>query len=368
MVLNKLRNNKNYKRNIFLDLGGSTVSSLELGLYKKIREALNLKKTNIKPFSHFFSLVDPEDDVCNILGLNFKRIISSYKIKKNNGKYFDEYGITWTENKSNLEVINNPIKSLSRETVKKLKLPHFKDWDRLKATKETIGNYLDSEYFLVGDVWCTCIITLMMRLIGYSNFLEYTITKKSLLRELFEKLTDHFNEFADGFLIPFGRYFDVVVIGDDLGSQQNLLFSPRSYRELIKPFHKKIIDNIKKRTKAKILFHTCGSVYDLIPDLIEIGVDILNPVQITANKMNPGELMKNFGKDIMFWGGLDTQQVITFGNKDRIYTEVENLFNIFENGEMYVFSCSHNLIGNIDPENIIMAFLHAKKLRDKKTQ
>jgi len=347
-----------------MDLGASTVSTIEIDLYNDLRKFLNLPKSEIKPYCPYFGLVEPEKDIAEYLDLDFKRIGPElFKVFKiNNNKYIDELGIIWKKNGLNLEVADSPIKILNRKTISSMKLPRYNDWDRMADIKAEVNNDLKNDYVLVGDVWATCIVTLAIRLLGYANFLEYTISNKTMLWNLFEKLADLFNEFTDGFLSKVGSYIEVAVIGDDLGAQQNLLFSPKTYRELIKPFHKNIIENIKKHTKAKVLFHTCGSVYDLIPDLIDIGVDILNPIQTTANKMDPCELKKSFGKDLVFWGGLDAQTLLVLGNKEKVNLETKKLVKTLGSNGGYIFAGSHNLIGNIKPENIVEAFLTARNV------
>ena len=345
-----------------IDLGATSMSSIEISLYNDLRKFLNLPKSKIKSYSPFFSLVEPEEDIVEYLGLDFKRIAPEpFRVFKiNNNKYIDELDIVWRENGLNLEVVESPVKILNRKAISSMKLPRFNDWDRMANIKVEINNYLKTNYVLVGDVWCTCIETLALRLLGYVEFLEYTLLNKSMVWKLFEKLTDFFNEFTNGFLSKVGSFIEVAVIGDDLGTQQNLLFSPRTYRELIKPFHKSIIENIKKHTKAKIMFHTCGSVYDLIPDFIDIGVDILNPIQTTANKMNPCNLKKSYGKDLVFWGGLDTQNLLVLGDARKVNLETKKLVKTLGRNGGYIFSGSHNLIGKIEPKNIVEAFLTAK--------
>ncbi len=347
-----------------MDLGATTMSTIEINLYNDLRKFLNLPKSKIKPYSPFFGLVEPEKDIVGYLDLDFKRVgLETVKVFKiNNNKYIDELGIIWKKNGLNLEIAESPIKILNNKTISNMKLPCFNDWDRMANIKAEVNNDLKSNYVLVGDVWCTCIIVLALRLLGYAEFLEFTLSNKLMIWKLLEKLTDFFNEFTDGFLSKVGSFIEVAVVGDDLGAQQNLLFSPRTYRELIKPFHKSIIENIKKHTKAKIMWHTCGSVYDLIPDLIDIGVDILNPIQTTANRMDPCDLKKSYGKDLVFWGGLDAQNLLVLSNKEKVNLETKKLVKTLGNNGGYIFSGSHNLIGNIKPENIVEAFLTARNV------
>ena len=122
-------------------------------------------------------------------------------------------------------------------------------------------------------------------------------------------------------LAEVGDVIDVAQIADDVAGQHGLLISPRSYRKLLKPLHKELFDFIHARTNAKIFFHSCGAIRAIIPDLIEIGVDIINPVQVSAAGMDSAELKREFGKDITFWGGgVDTQGVFGTARRRRCAT------------------------------------------------
>jgi hypothetical protein len=124
-------------------------------------------------------------------------------------------------------------------------------------------------------------------------------------------------------LAEVGPWADVLVEADDLGGQERTLFSPRTYRELVKPLHRELFTWLHAHTGAKVFFHTCGAVRELIPDLIEIGVDILNPVQVSAANMDTAELKREFGRDIVFWGGgVDTQRVLGSGTPAEVREEV----------------------------------------------
>ncbi len=148
----------------------------------------------------------------------------------------------------------------------------------------------------------------------------------------------------------------VVCIGDDLGIQSGLQLPPDVYREMIKPVHKKFIDFIKARTDAKIFLHSCGSVYEVIPDLIEIGLDILNPVQVFAADMDSKRLKKEFGKDLVFWGGIDTQRVLPFGSEEDVKDEVKRRIEDFAPGGGFVFNPSHNIQLDVPIKNLFAMF------------
>ena len=134
---------------------------------------------------------------------------------------------------------------------------------------------------------------------------------------------------------------------------------------MFKPYHKKIYSYIKKKVPGShILLHSCGSIYDLIPDLIETGVDALNPVQINAEKMDPGTLKREFGRDITFWGGgCSTQTTLSFGTLEEIEDETKRMIETFAPGGGYVFNQVHNIQSNVSPQRIIKLYETAKRYR-----
>ena len=141
--------------------------------------------------------------------------------------------------------------------------------------------------------------------------------------------------------------------GTDFGMQTGLFISPKTYKELFKPFHKTINDYIHKNTNWKIFMHCCGSIFELIPEFIDAGFDILNPVQCSAANMDPRELKREFGKDIVFWGGgIDTQTTLTFGTPQEVYDQTRRRIEIFNESGGFVFATVHNIQANTPVENI----------------
>jgi uroporphyrinogen-III decarboxylase len=152
--------------------------------------------------------------------------------------------------------------------------------------------------------------------------------------------------------------------GTDFGMQTGLYFSKEIFRTLYKPYIKKVTDYIHQHTTWKTFFHSCGSIIDILDDMIEAGVDIINPVQCSAANMDPAALKEKFGKRIVFWGGgIDTQKTLPFGSAEQIAAEVEERIRIFSKGGGFVFSSIHNIIAGTPPENIIKMLEIVRKHR-----
>src|SRR3989339_1086874 len=150
-------------------------------------------------------------------------------------------------------------------------------------------------------------------------------------------------DYYTGFMKEIGDIVDIVMVGDDIAGQYGPLFSPDFYRRIVKPRQKKLVQHIKSMTKAKIWYHTCGGCREYIPDLIDNGVDILNPVQIQAVGMEPKNLKKDFGKKMTFWGGgIDSQHVLPFASTEQVRKEVLKNMQFFKPGGGYIFNNVHN--------------------------
>lgn len=147
------------------------------------------------------------------------------------------------------------------------------------------------------------------------------------------------------------------ITGTDFGTQRGPFISVRAYRELFKPFHRQVNDLIHRRCGWKTFIHSCGSVYALIPDFLEAGFDILNPVQCSAAEMDAARLKDEFGDRVVFWGGgVDTQQTIAFGTPDQVYREVRERIDTFNRNGGYVFNSVHNIQGPTPLENMEALF------------
>jgi uroporphyrinogen decarboxylase len=151
-----------------------------------------------------------------------------------------------------------------------------------------------------------------------------------------------------------GGDLDIVKIGDDLGTQQSLLMSPAMYRSMLKPIHAASIAAIRRRTSAKVFFHTDGDVFPLLDDLVEIGVDILNPIQTSAGKMaDLAALKRRYGDALVLCGGIDTQRVLPHGTPDDVRAEVRRVIGELGPGGGYLLASVHTIMNDVPASNIL---------------
>lgn len=195
-----------------------------------------------------------------------------------------------------------------------------------------------------------------MDLRGMENFLCDLYLDKKGVNRLFDKFLDEYLTTLDIVIKGVGEYVDVLVFGDDMGTQIGPLMSPVIFWELFKPRYKKMFDFVHDMSSCKVLFHSCGSVYEFIPDFIDMGVDILNPVQTNAANMDPKRLKSEFGRNLTFWGGGCETKILTLGTPREIKEDVKKRIDIFSAGGGFVFNQIHNILANVPPENIIAMF------------
>jgi uroporphyrinogen decarboxylase len=177
--------------------------------------------------------------------------------------------------------------------------------------------------------------------------------EKAAYAYFLDRLVDRHLEGLHRLLPRLAGLVDVLVVGDDLGMQSGPQISRRMYRELFQPRHKKLYETARKLSGAHIFLHSCGAIYELMPELIEAGVEIFNPVQTSARNMDPARLKREFGSQVSFWGGgCDTQKVLCFGTPEQVREDVRRRLEIFMPGGGYVWCQIHNVMADIPPANI----------------
>ncbi len=170
---------------------------------------------------------------------------------------------------------------------------------------------------------------------------------------LLDKLVELHLVNLDKVFAAVGDTVQLIQMGDDLGTEQGPFFSPQLYREVFKPRHQVLFDHIHKHSKLKVFLHSCGSLYAILPDLIEAGVDVLNPAQISAADMGAAKLKKEFGDALTFWGGgCDTQTILPRGTPQQVYDHVRETVDTWAPGGGYVFCQVHNVLADVPPENV----------------
>jgi uroporphyrinogen decarboxylase len=240
------------------------------------------------------------------------------------------------------------------ETLERFEMPDPLNPGYFEGLKERAEYlYTKTDYGIVLDMGIG-IFTRSQFMRGFTPALLDMLQNPEFAAQLYRMLTDYWKKTATHALQQVGHLVDVVFWGDDWGMQSSTMMNPIMWRRMIKPLLAEMTSTIREYSRAKVLVHSCGAIVPLIDDLIEIGVNALNPVQVTARDMNPENLAEKFGGKIAFWGGIDTQHLLPFEDPEAVLKAVRHTRKIL--GPGYVLGSVHNLQAAVPPENIEAMF------------
>ena len=343
-----------------IDLGSTGNTSITVEAYENVKRFLKIDLPT-KTMSKNLSTAFVDDVVLERFGVDTRGVFLSGNdewcdIKLAPDKYIDEWGVTYYKPPYSpfYDAVENPLAGdISSNTIKKYPWPDPHKKGRVRNVRERT-RYLreNTDYAVVLHIMGG-FITQSQYLRGLEQWLEDLIAEPELLGELIDRTLQYQIDLAMAALAECSFDVDVIHFGDDFGMQNSLLFSPKTYRDIIKPRQAKLYATVKAHTKAKILLHTCGSVYDIIEDFIEIGVDALNPVQTNAKNMQADKLKREFGDRLVFWGAIDSHALSVSGSLDE---EVKRVIGIMAPGGGYVLNVIHNIQHNVSAENICTIF------------
>jgi uroporphyrinogen decarboxylase len=353
-----------------IDLGGNQ-TGIHKFAYRKLIDLLGLKE-DIVIMDAVQQLAMPSEAVLERLHVDTRYVwaggAKSFKggIVKNrrDGRAWhdltDEFGITWSmpdDNPYYMDISHSPLAGLSIEQIRAYPFPKGDDptrFDGLRDRAMRIRNQTPHPVIsgISGVVYEIC---WYMR--GLENLYIDMIEQPAVLEAIIDRTLEFWLGWFRLFLDEVGDVVDVIMIGDDLAGQDGPLFPPRIYRSIVRPRQKRLVQYVKSRTKAKIWYHSCGSVIEYIPDLLDNGIDILNPVQVSARGMDPRRLKAAYGDRLVFWGGgIDSQHVLPRATPQEVRKEVRRNVEALKPGGGYVFNNVHNIQADVPPENVLAMF------------
>jgi len=344
-----------------VDLGSTNVTSINVDSYKKLCSYLGVTLSEeIKIVERAQQIVTPEETVLQSLCIDTRSVWlkrpKNWEISlREDNSYIDEWGITRRKSYDGLyfDPVVFPLKESEIEDLRTYSWPDPGDSERFKGLKEKARKiHRENQYPLIVDPTGSIPFQNAQSLRGFDVFLMDLLLNQNFAEALMDKILEFQINLFNNLFNKIGTYIDVIKIADDLGAQNAPLISPEIYRKLIKPRHRVLIDYIKENTDAKVLLHTDGDVYPLIKDFIEIGVDILNPIQISANEMEPKRLKREFGNELCFWGGVDSQEVLPHGSAQDVKKEVKKMIDILSPNGGYILCAVHNIQPDVPPQNI----------------
>jgi len=363
-----------------IDFGGTYVSGISIRAYEELTKYLGIEtqKLRVRDIDMKGQVVRAIDEVIlQHLKVDFRPVYPKFPQKKfeitedkDFYSYIDEWGITLRMPKKGgfyFDIVDHPLKKAKIQDIKHYPWPYPRkdeEWKQIlvKMYQEAKYLYENTDLAIVADISGDGIFETAWFLRGMENFMVDLISNQKFAKALLWKILEIKLWLYEQYLNFLAPYIQVVVVGDDLSGQDGPLINPKLYRTLIKPCHKELISFIKKKTDAKVFFHSCGDITPWLDDFIEIGVDVINPVQVSAKNMDTKKLKQNYGHRIAFWGGgCDPQHILPFGTVDQVREETKKRIRDLAPGGGYVFSAVHEIQANTPPENILALFDTAQK-------
>jgi len=345
-----------------VDIGGTLASTINLHAYRRLMAYLGYGgEPPVAHLSRRSSSVLPDERLLRHLDVDCRAVILGSpdafpEQELPDGSLRDEWGVTWRRVDEGRHYINAGGPFSGQEPtaglLEKFHWPNPLDPGRfrtLRSQAEAHRANSDAALILVLGVGMVHQYQFMR---GFADSLEDLLLAPDFVRAFCERYLDFWACATRRALEEAGDLVDLVMFGDDLGAQQGPMMNPALYRSLFKPYHAAVVAEATKFGKP-MLFHTCGSVAAFLPDLIEVGFAALNPVQVSARDMDPARLKREYGKDIAFWGAIDTHRVLPLGTPADVREEVRRRIAELGPGGGYVLGAVHNIQAEVPPENVL---------------
>ena len=377
-----------------IDLGAMGSTGIMAIAYNRLKKALGLGKKITRMADIYQQLAIPEKEILDFFEVDVISLEDSYLPDERewvewtlpDGSLVEiplelkpqKKGVEWVlmdgerikarmpESCLYFENCNPPLENaVSDKDISNYNWSYFSDEYLRNLENRAKRLFEETEYAIMGGFGGN-IIELYQILRGYENSMLDLVANPDFAHSLIEKMTEVHLVNLKMYLQAVSKYIQIIQMGDDLGMQSGPQISLDLYRDFIKPAHKKIYQYVKQNSELYLFLHSCGSIYDFIPDLIDTGVEIINPVQFTAANMDSKRLKEEFGDKITFWGGgVDTQNTLPFASPAEVAEEVKRQMEIFSPGGGFVFTPVHNIQANVPVENIITVYKTAINFRNK---
>jgi len=351
-----------------IDLGGTRDSSLVAEAYEKVKKYFGVEAEE-KLCDRMMRVVHVDERILQALDIDTRAVFPGAPTKGlgqelSPRKYRDAWGVVRVHPEGSYYYDQTEF-ALSGEItihdIAKYPWPDPNDPGLMRGLKERVKWIRENTDGAAVLTLPAPFVHLSQYLRGFEDWFCDIMLNPKRLEALFDAILEVTLQIARNELKEVGQEVDIVICADDLGAQTGLQMSHNKYVQLIKPRHEKFFRQVHEMSPAKLLLHTCGSVARIIDDLIEIGVDILNPVQPSAAGMNPFDLKKKYGSRLAFWGGPDAQKTLPFGSVEDIKKMVEALVEGMGAEGGFILSSCHNIQPDVPLENILALFRHARE-------
>lgn len=341
-----------------IDIGGSFATGINVAAYEALKERLGVQTETVVA-SRRSQIAEVEEEIRQRLGIDtyplLPRAPEGAEVIYPDGSYRDEWGVVRRKPEGgHYYVVEAPLADeISLADLDYFPWPDPDDPGYLRGLAEEAREVRQgTDYALILSLPVGFIHqSQFMR--GYEAWLMDLVLQPPLAEAIMDHVLETYLSIIGRMLDAVGDNIDVVLYADDVGFQDQTMVSPEQYRKFLKPRQARLFEFIKKHSEAKILYHTCGAVYPLIGDFIDIGLDILNPIQTTARGMDIQRLKEEFGQDLCFWGGIDIQQLLPHGSPVEVAATTRATIACLGAGGGYVLSAANNIQADVPPQNIL---------------
>ena len=350
------------------DLGSTMSTSVHVNTYQKLKAHFGVNAEDIV-LNKMIQVVAVDEAILQALDIDLRGVVtggpdSRPNIPVGEDGYQDEYGVVRRKPPSSLyyDQVKCPLSGpISLQDIINFPWPDPSDPGYTRGLREQLQYYREkTDYATVLRLPSPFVMTSQfMR--GFEDWYMDLAADKKLAAALFDATVEHSMALSEEMLKVSGDLIDVVATGEDIGLQNGPIVSPELYRELLKPRHMKWFNLVKKHTPAFVHMHSCGSIYKLLPDILELGVDIINPVQVSAKDMDSSVLGREYGDRLTFWGGIDTQRVLPRGTTAEVRAEVKRRIRDLAPSGGYVLAAVQNIQPDVPLENILAMYDAAKE-------
>jgi uroporphyrinogen decarboxylase len=348
-----------------LVLGVSNATSLKMGAYRSLKRRLGIQADDRNLYDWpMLGTARVDEETLQRLGVDVRGVWDNLPHANREQierlqpgqRFYESWGIGQDEiSPGEWMPTTHPLGGeISLEDIERYPWPNMDDPSRVAGVSQAAARLAENgEYAILAAPWLLFPLERAIQLRGMEAFMLDLSLNPELALALLEKTTSLCEKLMGHFLRELGDHVDMIKVGDDLGTQNSLLVSPKMYRKLIKPFHARYLAFIKRNTRAKIFFHSDGDIFPLLDDLVEIGVDILNPLQAAGKMADLEELKRRYGKNLVFCGGIDTQHLLPLASPEQVGAEVRRVSGILGKGGGYMLAAVHTIMDNVPAENVL---------------
>jgi uroporphyrinogen decarboxylase len=344
-----------------VELGSTVNAGIARQAHRNLIALLEIKPEPEVDDIFVFGTVWPHSRLLELFGVDFTSIQLRGKpgsfVPIDDERFRDDFGRVWRRTALYYDIVENPLKEPTLDALERMAWPDPAHPEEIKGLcEEVAGLRAKTDKAIVARCFSGGLSDIVYSLRGMDNFLTDLFLNTVFAEALLDTAEQWFTAKCTAYMEAVGDFVDLFEYGNDYGTQRGLVMAPDLYRRHFKPRETRVFEAIKSRSRAKVFYHSCGGIYDIIGDLIDSGVDILNPLQPNAAGMMPERIVGEFGRDLSFCGGIDVQHLLPYGTPEQVRDETKRVASIYNRYGGYILAASHCIQADVPPENVLAMF------------